>query len=59
MMPDGMLAESLGPLFGTGSGAGIGIVIVLGGLIAIVNGIAGYLIKPIREIETIMLDHTE
>jgi len=56
MVPGGAFAESLGPIFGTGRGAGIGVVIVIGGVIAILNGLAGYLIEPIREIETILPD---
>jgi DHA3 family macrolide efflux protein-like MFS transporter len=58
IMPGGVLAKSLSPYFGTGSGAGIGIEIVLGGLLAIITGLAGYLTKPIREIKSTMPDHT-
>lgn len=50
----GKFAALLGPLFGTDRGAGMGLVIVIGGVIAVMNGIAGYLIKPIREIESIL-----
>ena len=56
MMPGGALAGTLGAVFGTGRGAGIGLVIVIGGVLAIVNGVVGYLIRPIREIETILPD---
>ena len=51
------LADALGPIFGTGAGAGMGVLIVLGGLMAIGNGFLGYLIKPIRDIEELMPDH--
>jgi hypothetical protein len=57
LTPGGSLAESLGLIMGTGPGAGIGFSIVIGGLIAIVLGIIGYLIEPIREIESILPDH--
>jgi len=57
LMPGGSLSAVLGPLLGTGRGAGIGLVIVIGGVIAILNGVAGYLIRPIREIETLLPDH--
>ncbi len=50
----GKFASLLGPFFGTEPGAGMGLVIVIGGVIAVINGIAGYLIKPIREIESIL-----
>ena len=57
LSPGGSLAESLGLVMGTGPGAGIGFSIVIGGVIAISLGIVGYLIKPIREIESILPDH--
>ena len=53
----GSLVAPLGSVFGTGPGAGIGLVIVIGGVIAIINGLAGYLIEPIREIERLLPDH--
>jgi hypothetical protein len=34
----------------------IGVAIVTGGVIAIINGLAGYLIEPIREIERLLPD---
>ncbi len=57
LMPGGGLADSLGPIFGVGPGAGMGLTIFIGGIIAIFTGIIGYIIEPIREIETIMPDH--
>jgi MFS family permease len=57
MLPGGSLANTLGPILGTGRGAGIGVVIVIAGFIAIFNGLLGYALKPIREIETILPDH--
>lgn len=56
LMPGGSLAGSIGRITGTGAGAGIGLIIVIGGILAILTGIAGYLIKPIREIETLLPD---
>jgi len=50
----GKFAALLGPFFGYDAIAGMGLIIVMGGVIAIINGIAGYLIKPIREIESIL-----
>jgi hypothetical protein len=57
LMPGGSLVDLLGPTFGVGPGAGMGLTIFIGGIIAIMTGFMGYVIKPIREIETIMPDH--
>jgi DHA3 family macrolide efflux protein-like MFS transporter len=57
LMPGGALADPLGSFFGVGPGAGMGMTIFIGGIIAIITGITGYLIEPIREIESIMPDH--
>ncbi len=37
----------------------MGLVIVIGGVVAIINGTAGYLIKLIRDIETILPSHEQ
>ena len=57
LMPGGSLAGNLGKIVGTGAGAGMGLVILLGGVLAILTGIAGYVIKSIRDIETLLPDH--
>ena len=57
LMPGGALTSSLGPIFGTGPGAGMGLTIFIGGIIAVLTGAMGYVIESIREIETIMPDH--
>jgi hypothetical protein len=57
LVSGGALTSLLGPIFGVGPGAGMGLTIFIGGIIAILTGIVGYLIKPIREIETLMPDH--
>ena len=57
MMPGGALVGYLGSFFGSGKGAGIGVVIMIAGVLAIFNGSLGYLIKPIREIETLLPDY--
>jgi len=44
LISGGRFAALFGPIFGTEAGAGMGLVIVIGGVISIVNGIAGYLI---------------
>ncbi|MBC8334392.1 MAG: MFS transporter [Anaerolineales bacterium] len=57
LMPGGSLSNTLGSVLGTGPGAGIGFVIIIGGGMAIFNGLLGYLVKPIRQIETLLPDH--
>ena len=57
MLPGGSMANTLGTIFGTGRGAGIGVVIAIAGFIAIFNGFLGYFVKPIRDIETLLPDH--
>ncbi len=57
MQPGGSMVNTLGPLMGTGPGAGIGIVIVIGGILGVLIGLTGFLIKPIREIEALLPDH--
>ncbi|MFP3853097.1 MAG: MFS transporter [Anaerolineales bacterium] len=57
MAPQGSLAPLLGPIFGTGEGAGMGLMIGIGGLLALLTGIAGFLIPSIRYIETRLPDH--
>jgi len=47
----------LGDLLGTVHGTGMGMVIAVGGIISVLTGVAGYLIKPIREIEEILPDY--
>lgn len=56
LMPGGGLVDSLSLIFGVGQGAGMGLTIFIGGIIAVATGIMGYLIEPIREIETRMPD---
>ncbi len=57
LLPNGSLVGSLGAFLGVGTGAGIGAVMVIGGLIGIVKALLGYFVKPIREIETLLPDH--
>jgi hypothetical protein len=47
----GRLGELLGPLFGTGPGAGTGLLVVLAGLLGICAGAVGYAIRAIRRVD--------
>ena len=54
----GRLGELLGPLFGTGPGAGIGLLVVLAGLLGISAGAVGYAIPAIRRVDNLP-DHNQ
>ena len=56
LQPGGNLVDAVGGMTGVGPGAGYGFSIVLSGVLSILVGIAGYMIKAIREIETILPD---
>ena len=53
------LAAVFGPLFGTGPGAGMGLLFSFCGLGIILVGLAGYLTRPIRQAESILPDHDQ
>jgi len=41
-------------LVGTGPGAGVGLVVLIGGLLTAAVGVSCFIIRPIREIETLL-----
>jgi MFS family permease len=51
------LAAVFGPVFGSGSGAGMGLLFSFCSLGVILVGVTGYFIRPIREAESILPDH--
>jgi MFS family permease len=51
LLPGGPLADSVGQVFGTGPGRGIGLLLAVMGLFPIVAGIAGYLSSAVRNVE--------
>ena len=51
------LSHFFGPWFGTGPGAGMGILITICGLGAGLAGLFGYMIPVIRNVETLLPDH--
>jgi MFS family permease len=57
LMPDGFLAPFLGPIVGTGPGAGMGLMFILAGIMTAMVGFSGYIFPFIRNVETIMPDH--
>lgn len=57
MREGGALASVLSPFFGTGPGAGMGVLVTLTGLVAVAIGIIGYTIPAIYHAETRLPDH--
>ncbi len=53
----GALASIFGPLFGVGPGAGMSLLILLGGIGGILVGLIGYFVPAIRQAERILPDH--
>ncbi|NOH04807.1 MAG: MFS transporter [Chloroflexi bacterium] len=53
------LSQAFGWLVGTGPGAGMGLLIVFSGLIAVMVGLAGYFIPAVHNAESILPDHDE
>ncbi|MGD8627301.1 MAG: MFS transporter, partial [Anaerolineae bacterium] len=59
MGPGGGLAGTFGWLFGTSPGAGMGLLMVLGGLGGILMLSIGYAIPVVRHVQSILPDHDE
>jgi MFS family permease len=57
MLEGGSLAPVFGPLVGTGPGAGLSLLFILVGLVAVLVGLAGYLIPAVRDVEELLPDH--
>ena len=51
------LSYLMGPIFGTGPGSGMSLLMVLCGLGAFLVGLAGYFVPAIRDAESILPDH--
>ncbi len=57
MRQGGALAGVFGPLVGTGPGAGMALMLVFGGLLAMVAAFAAYAYRPLRTVEATLPDH--
>jgi DHA3 family macrolide efflux protein-like MFS transporter len=57
MMPGGKLANTFGRLVGTGSGAGMGLLILAGGTLAALICLSGYLFPAVKNIDSLIPDY--
>ncbi len=57
MMPGGALAERLGPLIGTGPGAGMGLMMLLAGATTVLIALVALTVPSIRALEHTVPDH--
>jgi hypothetical protein len=55
--PESSLASTFGPIIGTGPGRGMAMLFVIGGGIAALVGISGYVFRVLREADTLLPDH--
>jgi len=53
------LSRLFGGLFGTGPGAGMGLLVFFSGMMAALVGLSGYFFRPIRDAESILPDHDQ
>ncbi|MHB8106977.1 MAG: MFS transporter [Candidatus Cryosericum sp.] len=58
MMPGGALTRTFGPLVGVGRGAGMALIFVLFGGVALLVSVASFMVRDIREVEVLIPDYT-
>ena len=51
------MSDIFGNIVGNGSGAGLALMIIFGGIISIITVLIGFLNRNIRNIEKILRDH--
>jgi hypothetical protein len=59
MAPGGVLAGVLGPILGVGEGRGMGLMLVSIAILPVIASIAGWLYRPMRNVETDLPDAVE
>lgn len=57
LRPGGSLAGTAGEVVGTGPGSGMALMMVVAGLLGVLVCLSGYLIRPVRRIESELPDH--
>ncbi len=59
MVEGGSLSGVFGPLVGTGPGAGMALIVIVGGIFAGLMGVVGYFVPAVRNAEDILPDHQQ
>ncbi|HSF82308.1 MAG TPA: MFS transporter [Anaerolineales bacterium] len=57
MQANGSLAGVFGPLVGTGPGAGMSLIFIFTGLMAMLVGLVSYTVRNVRDAESLLPDH--
>ena len=55
--PQSALAQATGWFMGTGPGRGMALLFVVGGCLAALVGLCGYIFRNLRDVDTLMPDH--
>ncbi len=55
--PESFLASALGPIIGTGPGRGMALLFIIGGSLAALVGLCGYMLRVLRQADTLLPDH--
>ena len=58
MVEGGALAPAIGWMVGTGVGAGMALLFVICGVLTLLTGLGGYLFSAVRNVESIIPDHS-
>lgn len=59
MAPGGGFTPLLGPIFGTGPGAGMSVMFVISGIMGVLVGLVAYSFPIIRDVERLLPDHDQ
>jgi MFS family permease len=59
LQPGGRFFYTLGGIVGTGPGAGMAVIIIVCGVVASAVGFGAYLFPTVRDVETLLPDHTQ
>jgi hypothetical protein len=55
--PESLLASTVGWAVGTGPGRGMALLFIIGGCLAALVGLTGYVFRVVRDVDTLLPDH--